>query len=149
IKTIYLFIILAAAGAMTGAAAQGIAGLPGSAADAASGLGVSDNKLGSVLFFNYYTSDALSSQVNTRISITNVNPLRDIAIHVFFVDSQTCNVADSILCLTRNQTTSFSASDLDPNVTGYLVAIAIDSEGRPVSFNFLAGDELVVTPTGH
>ncbi|NOT61780.1 MAG: hypothetical protein HOP19_16320, partial [Acidobacteria bacterium] len=31
----------------------------------------------------------------------------------------------------------------------YLVAVAVDDEGRPASFNYLAGDELIVTPTGH
>lgn len=128
---------------------QNIPGLPGSATDAAQGLGISENKLGSVLFFNYYTSDALSSQVNTRFNITNVHPTQDIVIHVFFVDSVTCGIADAFMCLTGNQTTTFLASDLDPNVTGYLVAVAVDSEGRPVSFNFLAGDELVVTSTAH
>lgn len=128
---------------------QNIQGLPGSANDAALGLGVSENKLGSVLFFNYYTSDALSSQVNTRFNITNVNPSQDIVVHVFFVDSNTCNIADAFVCLTGNQTTTFLASDLDPNITGYLVAVAVDTEGRPVSFNYLAGDELVVTSTGH
>lgn len=129
--------------------AQGIQGLPGSAADAALGKGVSENKLGSVLFFNYYVSDALSSQVNTRINITNVNPTQDIAVHVFFVDSSTCIIADAFICLTGNQTTTFLTSDLDPNVAGYLVVVAVDAQGRPVSFNYLAGDELVVTPTGH
>lgn len=129
--------------------AQNIPGLPGSANDAAQGLGISENKLGSVLFFNYYTSDALSSQVNTRFNITNVHPTQDIVIHVFFVDSVTCGIADAFLCLTGNQTTTFLASDLDPNVTGYLIAVAVDSEGRPVSFNYLAGDELVVTSTAH
>jgi len=148
-KTILLFVALVVAGAMTITPAQAIPGIPGNAPDAALGRAVSENKLGSVLFFNYYTSDALSAQVNTRINITNVNPTQDVAIHIFFVDSQTCNIADAVLCLTRNQTTSFMASDLDPNVTGYLIAIAVDSQGRPVSFNFLAGDELVVTPTGH
>ncbi len=128
---------------------QGIQGLPGSANDAALGLGPSENKLGSVLFFNYYTSDALSSSVNTRFNITNVNPSQDIVVHVFFVDSITCSIADAFLCLTGNQTTTFLASDLDPNVTGYLVAVAVDNEGRPVSFNFLAGDELIVTGTAH
>ncbi len=147
--TILLLVALAVAGFTTVTFAQSIPGVPGNAADAALGRAVSENKLGSVLFFNYYTSDALSSQVNTRINITNVNPTRDIAIHIFFVDSLTCNIADAVLCLTRNQTTTFAASDLDPNVTGYLIAIAVDSQGRPVSFNFLAGDELVVTPTGH
>jgi hypothetical protein len=129
--------------------AQGIQGLPGSAADAALGLGVSENKLGSVLFFNYYTSDAASAQINTRINITNANPTRDIAVHVFFVDGATCSVADAFICLTRNQTVSFVVSDLDPNVTGYLIVVAIDSQGHPVGFNYLAGDELVVTGTGH
>jgi len=126
-----------------------IPGLPGSAADAALGRGVSENKLGSVLFFNYYTSDALSSQVNTRINLTNVHPTQDIIVHIFFVDSNTCIIADAFLCLTGNQTTTFLASDLDPNVTGYLVAVAVDSQGRPVSFNYLAGDELVINQTGH
>lgn len=129
--------------------AQNIPGLPGSASDAAQGYGISENKLGSVLFFNYYTSDALSSQVNTRFNITNVHPSQDIAIHVFFVDSNTCTIADAFLCLTGNQTTTFLASDLDPNITGYLVAVAVDTQGRPAGFNYLAGDELVVTSTGH
>ena len=143
---VLVFIFLSA---ITNVYAQGIPGLPGSANDAATGKGVSDNKLGSVLFFNYYTSDALSSQINTRINITNVHPTLDVAVHVFFVDSNTCVIADAFICLTGNQTTTFLASDLDPNVTGYLVVVAVDGEGRPVSFNYLAGDELVVTSTAH
>jgi hypothetical protein len=126
-----------------------IPGMPGLATAAAEGLGVSDSKLGSVLFYHYYVSDVSSSTVNTRLTITNANPSVDIAIHLFFVDSTTCNIADSYICLTKNQTASFMASDIDPNVTGYLIAVAVDGEGRPASFNFLAGDELIVTPTGH
>ncbi len=146
---VVLLITLICAVVAGSAFAQGIQGLPGNAAFAAEGRGVSENKLGSVLFFNYYTSDLSSSQVNTRVFITNANPTQDVVVHVFFVDSNTCNVADAFICLTRNQTTSFVASDLDPNVTGYLVIVAIDSQGRPASFNYLAGDELVVTPTLH
>jgi len=144
-----LLITLLCAGLAVSAHAQNIPGLPGDAPAAAQGLGVSENKLGSVLFFNYYTSDAASSQVNSRINITNVNSVQDIVVHVYFVDSATCNIADAFLCLTRNQTTSFVASDFDPNVTGYLVVVAVDSVGRPASFNYLAGDELVVTSTAH
>ena len=44
-----------------------IPGMPGSAADAALGRGVHENKLGSVLFYNYYTSDISSASVNTRL----------------------------------------------------------------------------------
>jgi len=91
----------------------------------------------------------MSSQVNTRINITNANPTQDISLHLFWVDSVTCVVADAFLCLSRNQTFKFDASEMDPNVTGYLVVVAIDSQGRPISFNYLAGDEFVVAPTGH
>ncbi len=147
--TTFLLNIMLCAGFAVSAHAQNIPGLPGNAPAAAQGLGVSENKLGSVLFFNYYTSDAASSQVNTRINITNVNSVQDIVVHIFFVDSVTCNIADAFICLTRNQTTNFVISDLDPNVTGYMVVVAVDSVGRPVSFNFLAGDELVVTSTAH
>src|SRR5262245_13568166 len=147
-KTLFLITMLCA-GLAINANAQNIPGLPGDAAPAAQGFGVSENKLGSVLFFNFYTSDAASSQVDTRVNITNVNSVQDIVVHIFFVDSVTCNIADSFLCLTRNQTSSFSTSDIDPNVTGYIVAVAVDSLGRPASFNFLAGDELVVTSTAH
>src|SRR5262245_41635207 len=147
-KTLFLITMLCA-GLAINANAQNIPGLPGDAALAAQGFGVSENKLGSVLFFNFYTSDAGSSQVDTRVNITNVNSVQDIAVHIFFVDSVTCNIADSFLCLSRNQTSSFVTSDIDPNVTGYILAIAVDSMGRPASFNYLAGDELVVTSTAH
>jgi hypothetical protein len=40
-------------------------------------------------------------------------------------------------------------SDLDPGVSGYLVAIAVDSRGCPTKFNSLIGDEYVKLSTGH
>ncbi len=147
-KTLILIMIFCA-GLSISVNAQNIPGIPGDAALAVQGAGVSENKLGSVLFFNFYTSDAASSQIDTRISITNVNPSQDIAVHIFFVDGVTCNIADSFLCLTGNQTSSFVTSDIDPNVTGYIVVVAVDTLGRPVSFNFLAGDELITTGTAH
>ncbi len=126
-----------------------IPGLNGNAADAATGKAVSDQKLGSVLFLNYYISDSLSATINTRISLTNANPVQDIAVHIFMVDSVNCTTADFFICLTRNQTTTFTASDLDPDTAGYLIAVAVDSDGKPVSFNYLGGEEYVVAPTGH
>lgn len=144
-----VFAVMMMAGSARAQQGYSIPGTPGDAEGAALGLSVSDTKLGSVLFFNYYTSDAASSQVNTRISITNANPLQDVALHLFFVDSVTCNIADAFTCLTRQQTYAFTVSDFDPNVTGYLVVVAVDSLGRPFGFNYLSGDELVVTPTAH
>jgi hypothetical protein len=58
-------------------------------------------------------------------------------------------VADSILCLTANQTTTFLASDLDPGTTGYIIAVAVDGNGCPTNFNYLIGDEYVKFSTGH
>ena len=111
---------------------------------------VSDQKAGSVLFYNYYTSGATSGATqNTRVNITNTSSTSAVAVHLFFVDAVTCQPADSFICLTPNQTASFLASDVDPGTTGYIVAVASDSIGCPVAFNFLIGDEYFKTTTGH
>jgi len=126
-----------------------IAGLPGNHQIATTGNMVNDTKPGSVLFYNYYISDALSSTIDSRISITNTHPTSSVTVHIFMVDSTTCGIADFFVCLSRNQTVTFLVSDLDPDTAGYIVAVAVDSLGRPTSFNFLAGEEYVVSPTGH
>ncbi len=111
---------------------------------------VSDQKAGSVLYYNLYTSATTPTLQNTRINLTNTNPTVGIAVHLFFVDGTTCSVADANICLTPNQTTSFLASDLDPGTTGYIVAVASDrATGCPINFNFLIGDEYVKLSSGH
>ena len=112
---------------------------------------VSDDSPGSVLIFNFYTSSptAINSQ-NTRINLTNTNATRGVAVHLFFVEGNTCSVADAFICLTPNQTASFLASDVDPGVTGFIVAVAVDRvTGCPINFNFLIGDEFVKLASGH
>jgi len=113
------------------------------------GVASSDQKAGSVLAFPIFTSSAVSPQSqNTRLSITNIEPVRQAYVHLFFV-SEACSVADSFLCLTAQQTMTFTASDFDPGTTGYLLAVAADSAGCPANFNFLLGDEYVKFQTGH
>ncbi len=110
---------------------------------------MNDQKPGSVLIYNIYTSSTNANQQNTRLSLTNTNQTLPAFVHLFFVDGSSCSVADSILCLTANQTTSFLASDLDPGATGYIVAVAIDGNGCPTNFNYLIGDEYVKFAGGH
>jgi hypothetical protein len=111
---------------------------------------VSDQKAGSVLIYNAYTSSAVSLNTHdTRINITNTDPSRSAIVKLFFVDGATCSVADTFVCLTPNQTASFLASEMDPGGTGYIVAVAVDNRGCPVNFNNLIGDAYVKFPTGH
>jgi hypothetical protein len=110
---------------------------------------VAGQKPGSVLIYNLYSS-GLNPQTNdSRISITNTSPSRRAYVHFFFIDGSNCSVADMTITLTANQTTSFLASELDPGVTGYLIAVATDANGCPVIQNDLIGESLVKLESGH
>jgi hypothetical protein len=112
---------------------------------------VSDQKAGSLLVFNIYTSSIVNQGAeNARLSITNTNAQANVAVHLFFVDGNTCSVADAFICLTKTQTATFLASDIDPGVTGYVVAVAVDgTTGCPRGFNYLIGDVYVKFTSGH
>lgn len=111
---------------------------------------VSDQKAGSILVYNVYTSSITSFLMqNSRISLTNTSEFIPAFVHLFFVDGASCSVADSYACLTPNQTISFLASDLDPGITGYLVVVAVNQQGCPVKHNFLIGDVFVKFASGH
>jgi len=109
----------------------------------------SDQKAGSVLIYPVYTSGSDPIRENTRISLTNVNPQLPAFVHLYFIDGSTCSVADAFICLTANQTATFLASDLDPGTTGYIVAMAVNSDGCPINFNYLIGDEYAKFQSGH
>jgi len=111
---------------------------------------VSDQKAGSVLVYNFYSSGATSGNTqNTRINITNTSVTSAAFVHLYFV-AEGCSVADSFICLTATQTASFLASDIDPGVSGYIVALAVDGVfGCPVAFNWLIGDEYIKLTSGH
>lgn len=101
-------------------------------------------RLGSVLFFNRYTSNASNAAAqNTTLSVTNTNPATNTFVRLFFVDASTCQTRSLNVCLTARQTLSFLASDVDPGTNGYLVAIATDAAGQPIKFNWLMGQAIV------
>ncbi|MEY3283064.1 MAG: hypothetical protein RIR86_1077, partial [Acidobacteriota bacterium] len=106
-------------------------------------------KPASVLIFNLYTSSVSSNREETQISLTNTNPVNPTVVHLFFVDGTTCTTADQIVTLTQNQTASFNASDIDPGVTGYLIAVAIDETGCPKISNHLIGGAVVRFESDH
>jgi hypothetical protein len=98
---------------------------------------------GSILFFNRYTSDPNNPQLSdTQINITNTNPTEKAFVHLFFVDGITCSNADYGISLMPNQTLSFLTSEIDPGVTGYIVAVATDGS-VPVQNNSLIGTALI------
>jgi hypothetical protein len=102
-----------------------------------------DIKTGSVLFYNHYTSsESDPSSQDTQFNITNTHPTSSVTVHLFFVDGSTCSVADSLISLTPNQTAQFFASDIDPGVQGYLVAVA-SSGFNPRQFNYLTGNAYI------
>src|SRR4029450_7679482 len=52
-----------------------------------------DQKKGSVLFFNVLSSSASApAPDNSRFNITNTNTIRDVSLHLFFVDGASCSV---------------------------------------------------------
>jgi hypothetical protein len=117
-------------------------------------VAVSDQKAGSVLVFPYYTSaaDGSFSKSDTLITISNVcNGAATQAngapnyqfLHVFFINGQNCSPADTFVCLTPNGSIQIKASDYDPTLTGYLVAVAVDEQGRPTQNNCFIGSAFV------
>lgn len=110
----------------------------------------SNQKSGSILIYNYYTSNLSRTDTETEISVTNTHQTQSIGVRFFLVGQANCTVKQHYFLLSGSETRSFRASDIDPNASGYIVAVAVDpSTGAPIGFNFLEGQENVKTSTGH
>jgi hypothetical protein len=109
----------------------------------------SDSRPGSVLFFNRYTSDPNNPQLSdTQINITNINPVENASVHLFFVDETSGSNADFKVTLTPNQTLSFLTSEIDPGIAGYIIAVATNGS-VPIQNNSLIGTALIRERDGH
>src|SRR5262245_50342703 len=86
---------------------------PGLTPDAASE--VSDQKMGSVLFFNFVTSNASEPWLeDTRLTLTNNSEVSSAFVRMYFVNGTTGAVSSRFQCLTPTQTSSIQASDVAP-----------------------------------
>ncbi len=106
---------------------------------------------GSLLVFNLYTSQASNrARQDSRINLTNTHESQAATIRLLFVNGGSGEFTTYFVRLAALQTTSLLASDLDPGVAGYLLAMACDEvTGCPLSFNHLLGDEFVKLASGH
>lgn len=109
-----------------------------------------DQKPGSVLFFNRYTSSASNSiREDSTLNLTNTNPASPAYVRIFLVTAATCQTTEIQLCLAAQQTVSLLMSDLDPGVKGYAIAIATNLQGEPVQFNWLTGNVVLRQPASN
>jgi hypothetical protein len=102
---------------------------------------VSDQKPGSLLVYPYYTSNS-QTKADTRITLSNLGA-GNIGVHLFFLRGSDCQQSDQFVCLTKGASIAFKMSELDPEVTGYIVAVAVDANGQAVSWNALIGNAFV------
>ena len=47
------------------------------------------------------------------------------------MDGKSCAQADMFICLTPNASQAFKASELDPDNTGYIIAMVVNNDGLP------------------
>ncbi|HEX4950455.1 MAG TPA: hypothetical protein VFZ34_27565, partial [Blastocatellia bacterium] len=99
------------------------------------------------LIYSIFTS-SLNGSEDTGLTLTNVGP-QTVFVHLFLIDGRSCTVADFFSCLSPAQTTFWLASELDPGVTGYVVALATNQNGLPLSFNYLFGTSKVKFTSGY
>jgi uncharacterized repeat protein (TIGR01451 family) len=104
-------------------------------------VSVSDQKPGSLLVFPYYSSSSAERR-DTRLTLSNVGAQMTF-VHVFLIEGVSCNQADFYVCLTPKAIYSFRASDYDPENTGFVLAVAVDDQGRPIAQNGLIGNAFV------
>lgn len=111
---------------------------------------IGDQKPGSVLFFNRYTSNASNAaREDTTINLTNTNPTTTAYVRFFLINGATCQPTELQICLAPRETVSYLMSDLDPGVKGYIIAIATNLQGEPIQFNWMTGNSIIKQPASN
>lgn len=109
---------------------------------------VHDQRAGSMLIYNYYTSTWPGAS-DTRLTITNTHETTGVNVKLYFVAGNNGQVVPGLITLAPTQTQSFLASDSDPNMTGYIIAMAVNDEGVPIQWDFLMGTAAISLASGH
>jgi len=108
----------------------------------------SSTKAGSVLFFHKYTSDTTrANEINTLVTLTNTNPRDSVIVRVFFIHGGVFE--GQFITLVANQSRTLVAGKESPNTTGYVMAVAVNSQGLPTQFNWLIGSASLRDDQGH
>ncbi|MEY4168307.1 MAG: hypothetical protein RIR52_2131, partial [Acidobacteriota bacterium] len=109
---------------------------------------LSNLKPGSLLFFpSYASSSSNPSQVNTIITLTNVNPRDGITVRLAWIHD--CVVDNTFVTLAPNQSQTLLASLENPGQSGYVMALAINPNGLPTQFNWLIGSASLRNEQGY
>ena len=105
---------------------------------------------GSILIYPAYSSLSVRPQAeDSRLTLTNTSQNREVAVRLFWINGGTAATADSLIWLTPSQTVSLLASEVDPDIAGYLLAIAVDPQtGLPINFNHLVGSQYLKLESG-
>src|SRR5262249_713400 len=69
------------------------------------------------------------------ITLTNTNPRDSVIARVFFIHDGVFE--DQFITLVANQSRTLLASKESPNMIGYVMAVAVNSQGLPTQFNWL------------
>jgi uncharacterized repeat protein (TIGR01451 family) len=121
---------------------------PGTPIPASSEAG--DFRAGSILFYNLYHSTTGNAAEDTVIALTNTNATTGVLVRLFFVEGASGSVINRFVSLGARQTVTLLASEVDPGVRGYLMAVAVDGVSRcPIQFNHLMGEAAVKFASGH
>lgn len=100
----------------------------------------SDQKPGSVLFYQRYQSSLPATTNDTTLSLTNTSPTDSTKVRLFFISAADCQPIEQAVCLGPQQSVRFLMSEFDPLTTGYCMAVACDATGAPTQFNWLIGN---------
>ncbi len=109
---------------------------------------VHDQRAGSMLIYNYYTS-TMPVSADTRITITNTHETSGVYISLVFVEGGSGQPAPVWIYLDPAQTQSFLMSDNDPGISGYIIAFAADYQGIRLQWDYLMGTAAITLESGH